>query len=244
MPREYFVSGKDRKPFGGSLKWIYFIDRLKKTGGYVYNDGNGFESQSGGHEWQRYEGFVKSLSPMTATEVYNFRPLLIDGMASDYYGIINDKREVEAFSDPQEGPFAMKLLDNGVDIYEFKTDKHVRWQGSIVAAQSAIKNGIWQKLTNLQFENLIAEHRISLQPQKPMAAKINVVINPGIAARPTVIRKSGLYVNTTTNQVERVLTVQDGVLVWSSHHKQEAKAYPKSAFRLATQLEVNSYLGK
>jgi len=58
------------------------------------------------------------------------------------------------------------------------------------------------------------------------------------------ISKGKLYFNVTTKQVERVLTVQDGSLIWTSRHKQEAKPYSKSTFRIATTVEVDSYLAE
>ncbi len=58
------------------------------------------------------------------------------------------------------------------------------------------------------------------------------------------IKKGSVYFNTTTNQVERVITVVDGSLVWTSRHKQEAKPYPKGAFRIANQVEVQNYLAE
>lgn len=58
------------------------------------------------------------------------------------------------------------------------------------------------------------------------------------------VKKGSIYFNKTTSQVERVITIQDGSLVWSSRHKQEAKPYPKSAFRIANQVEVQNYLAE
>lgn len=58
------------------------------------------------------------------------------------------------------------------------------------------------------------------------------------------IKKGSVYFNTTSNQVERVITVIDGSLVWTSRHKQEAKPYPRHAFRIANQVEVQNYLAE
>lgn len=51
-----------------------------------------------------------------------------------------------------------------------------------------------------------------------------------------------LYFNKGTRQVERIVEVQGKNLIWTSRHKHEAKAYPKSNFRKATKEEVENYL--
>lgn len=63
-----------------------------------------------------------------------------------------------------------------------------------------------------------------------------------IATKPLKIKKGALYFNTSTSQIERAITVVDYSLVWVSHHKGEAKPFPRSAFRMATKQEVELYL--
>ena len=71
----------------------------------------------------------------------------------------------------------------------------------------------------------------------PVAAPVKV-----ISASPKFVLGAGkLYVNVHTKQVERVIDVQ-GNLVWTSRHKQEAKAYGRTNFRKATDAEVKNYL--
>lgn len=57
------------------------------------------------------------------------------------------------------------------------------------------------------------------------------------------IRVGALYYNNSTSRVERVISVQDKVMVWTSVKKANCVPYPKAAFRIATKDEVNDYLG-
>jgi hypothetical protein len=65
-----------------------------------------------------------------------------------------------------------------------------------------------------------------------------------MSVKPLALKKGSLYFNTTTAQVERVIAVVDGSLIWASRHKQEAKPFPRSAFRLANQVEVDNYFNE
>jgi hypothetical protein len=106
----------------------------------------------------------------------------------------------------------------------------------------------WNYFTYAEFEkyfcNQLKTATPAVQPQSvpSMTQVIAAPVAQPNRIKPLTIKKGSLYFNTTTKQVERVITIQDVSLVWSSKHKQEVKAFPRSAFRIATTDEVKAYL--
>jgi len=160
----------------------------------------------------------------------------IDGIKSKYLGLASGKTEVIPFTD-HVGPFVAYVEGNNLYAFNFKdssTEKLENWSPN--EWDFCIKDGYWKYFTSLQFEELVAKHKSNT---KPMTQVIPLAPN---RIKPTSIKKGSLYFNTTTQLVERVITIQDTSLIWSSNHKWEAKAYPKTAFRIATKDEVDDYL--
>lgn len=98
------------------------------------------------------------------------------------------------------------------------------------------KDKIWKELSESEIRTLMPQalQQVAAQPA-PIVAK---------AAKPApfAISAGKLYFNVGTKQVERVVTVIDGKLIWTARHKQEAKPYGRSNFRKATDAEVTNYL--
>ena len=101
------------------------------------------------------------------------------------------------------------------------------------AIQKNVASGAWKYISDSKMKALFPKVSfVTITKAKPMSVK------------PLALKKGSLYFNTTTSQVERVIAVVDGSLIWASRHKQEAKAFPRSAFRLANQVEVDNYFNE
>ena len=97
---------------------------------------------------------------------------------------------------------------------------------SLEDINASMRNGTWQFISDAKMKKLFPD----------------VFPKSKIATKPLKIKKGALYFNTSTSQIERAITVVDYSLVWVSHHKGEAKPFPRSAFRMATKQEVELYL--
>ncbi len=128
-------------------------------------------------------------------------------------------------------------------------------RAGLMQAEDVLSDGAYRNLLSKTYwrEEITENEAFSLLGRitqaAPVAKKddmtlvIGVQPNNPVRSKPLSIKKGSVYFNTTTHQVERVITIQDTSLIWSSSHKQRASSYPRSAFRKATELEVKAYLG-
>ena len=107
------------------------------------------------------------------------------------------------------------------------------WSDSAIKANAT--NGTWAYISLDKMKELFPDVIFDASQQKTDTNSTRV-------EKLTEVKKSALYFNLTTGYVERVITIQDKTLIWTSKHKEMARPYPRSAFRIATKEEVNKYL--
>lgn len=155
-------------------------------------------------------------------------------LANRFIGYITD----EPFLGPKRYAFDGDVTPDPSFVYEDGSEKH---------GSGWTKMGVIDMIQRGKWTFLSPKTIIKYFPKHPAVVAF---LNPPPVTKTIksksmfVISKAKLYFNLTTKQVERVLTVQDGALVWTSRHKQEAKPYSKSTFRLASADEVKNYLAE
>ncbi len=152
-----------------------------------------------------------------------------------YIGIKNYEGGYEPFSGSVDGVYAFDISgDKPSFIFaNGKVQTETGWGKASV--QDSLNSKYYGYLTQETFDKHFTKTKTVIAAPTPA---------PKTMASSFVISKGKLYFNQTTKQVERVLTILDGALIWTSRHKQEAKPYGKSTFRLATDAEVQNYLAE
>ncbi len=158
------------------------------------------------------------------------KTLIIGGPKITSYIGNNTSNSVKNFGyvDPKTH-FVLEFKNGMVFAFYPNTGESVHlthWEFS--EAEDVLRKKDWNYFTEEEFFNCFPQ--LKIKTKKKMASA-------------QVIPSAGkLYFNVATTQVERVLLVQEGRLIWTSRHKQQARPYGRTSFRLATNEEVNNYL--
>lgn len=153
-----------------------------------------------------------------------------------------------------QGPYILAVDEDKKDflfVYLTRTANRVEKIGwSYDSVLLNLKSKYWVELNSQFLSELFAKHKKAIPTSLEEItnglneAKPIEPIKPKKSMSDTIVLSAGkLFVNVHTKQVERIVSIQNG-LIWTSRHKQEAKPYGRTNFRKATDAEVKNYLAE